>query len=187
MKPTLMQLAMKYHSDKLYWHSYISSGKYEELFGGLKQPVNSVLELGIGNRDLMLPFLPEGTEYVHGSSLRLWKDFFPDAQIYGCDNREDTLFSEYRIQTMLCDQSQPFDLGCLVGSFGPYFDIIIDDASHQYEDQRLTVSLLRHSAMQLYVIEDVFPDKGNLLAEEFHGEFWQGEKGRDDGLVIIRK
>ena len=184
MKPTLIELAMKYHSDKLHWHSYIP--KYEELFKGME--VKRLLEIGIGYRDLMKPFLPYEVEYVHGSSLKMWEEYFPEAEIFACDIRLDTLINEGRIHSMVCDQSDPFDLGIMCGLFGLVYQVIIDDGSHQYEQQRLTArQLLRYCQPSLYIIEDVWLDTGELLAKEFGGELWKGEKGRDDNLVVIRK
>lgn len=185
MKPTLLQLAEIFHSDKLHWHSYIP--KYEELFKDRK--VETLLEIGIGYADLMTPFLPEGVSYIHGSSLYMWQEYFPDAEIFACDIREGTLINEGRIRSCRCDQNSPFDLGCLVAEFGPSWDVVIDDGSHQYEHQQFTAAVLLEYVNPggLYVIEDTWPENGKLLAEEFGGTFWQGEKGRDDGLVIIRK
>jgi hypothetical protein len=184
---SLTELAIKYHSDKYYWHSYISSGKYEELFAG--RDVETLLEIGIGHADLMKPCLPEGMEYIHGSSLYMWQEFFPEAQIFACDIREGTLVNEGRIQSMVCDQSKVDDL-IKLGLFCKRFpDVIIDDASHIYEHQRITAEFFvpYMPAGALYVIEDCWPENGNALVNEFGGEFWQGEKGRDDGLVIFKK
>lgn len=182
--PSLIELAGKYSSDKLHWHSYIP--KYQELFEGLQ--VKRLLELGIGYRDLMVPFLPAGVPYVHGSSLKMWEEYFPEAAIFACDIREDALINEGRIRSMVCNVTDPLELGIMCGVYGLIYDVIIDDASHQYEDQRKTTALLlRFSRPFLYVIEDVWEDTGILLAAEFGGELWRGEKGRDDNLVIIRR
>ena len=40
-----------------------------------------------------------------GASLRMWKDYFPNASIFGCDIDRDVLFSEERIKTFHCDQT----------------------------------------------------------------------------------
>lgn len=150
--------------------------------------VKRLLEIGIGHESLMKPFLPADVPYVHGSGLKMWEEYFPEAKIFGCDIREDVLVNEGRIHSMVCDQLSSFDLGFMIGTFGQEWDVIIDDGCHDYEAQHFTASLLLHYAKpSLYVIEDVWADKGKLLAAAFGGEFWQGKKGRDDGLVIIRK
>lgn len=182
-RPPLRDLAVKYSSDKYFWHSFVPI--YEQLFEGMK--VKKLLEIGIGHEGLMRPFLPPGIPYVHGSSLRMWEEYFPEAQIFACDIREDTLINEGRIRSMYCDQSSGIDIGVMCSRFGLEFDVIIDDGSHLYEHQQLTAKMLLDCAKQLYVIEDVWANTGQLLVKEFGGEFWQGDKGRDDGLVIIRK
>ncbi len=228
MSPTLEELAKKYSSDKLYWHSYIPI--YESLFHGghmwtpmpgSQAPgagpalssfaycqfcryrndspeippcinkgveVRRLLEIGIGFKDLMVPFLPAGVEYVHGSSLKMWEEYFPEAEIFACDIREDALINEGRIRSMVCDQSSPLELGVMCGVYGLIYDVIIDDGSHQYEQQRISARmLLRYSKPSLYVIEDVWEDTGLLLAQEFNGQLIRGEKGRDDNMVVIRR
>lgn len=181
---TLEELAKKYSSDKLYWHSYIPM--YEKLFAGMK--VRRLLEIGIGFRDLMVPFLPAGVEYVHGSSVKMWEEYFPEAMIFACDIREDALVNEGRIRSMLCDQSNAFDLGIMCGAFGLQYDVIIDDGSHDYLHQKITAQLLlKYTRSSIYIIEDVWPNKGQALADEFGGELLCGEKGRDDNMVVIRR
>jgi hypothetical protein len=181
----LYELAEKYHSDKLYYHSYIK--KYTELFEGMQ--VKKLLEIGIGHKDLMQPFLPEGIEYVHGSSLKMWEEYFPDAQIYGCDIRLDTMFKEGRIQTALVDQSLPEDLIRLMQWSGGDFDVVIDDGSHLGTDQENTYRTLWPFMKKgsLYVIEDIWPEAGIHIAAKYEGELWIGEKGRDDNLVIFKR
>lgn len=185
----LYDLAVKYASDKLYWHSYIPF--YESLFDpkneNLTIPVRRVLEIGIGHESLMQPLLPVGVKYVHGSSLRMWEEYWPNAQIYGCDIREDVLVNEGRIKSKVCNQASPIDLlGLMAWSMGR-FDLIIDDGSHLFEDQMVTaICLLPYlNAGGVYIIEDVWPDKGAQLALEFGGMLWRGDKGRDDNLVVI--
>lgn len=186
MKPTLLQLAEKYHSDKLYWHSYIPM--YEELFQD--RDVKRLLEIGIGFKDLMQPFLPAGVEYVHGSSVKMWEEYFPEAEIFACDIREDALVNEGRIRSTLCDQSSPADLGKLLEWSGAGFDVVIDDGSHLYLHQFTTAGVLipQMKKGSIYVIEDVWDnEEGRALAKAFGGELWNGEKGRDDNMVVIRR
>src|SRR3990167_1615675 len=178
MRPSLESLAIKYSSDKYYRHSYIPV--YERLFQGV--PVRRLLEVGIGFKDLMVPFLPKGVEYVHGSSLRMWREYWPGADIYACDIREDALIQEYRIISAVCDQSKLrslFDLKLWASnSRGCWFDVIIDDGSHQFNHQLLTAAVLLPTLVTggVYVIEDTYPDKGAELAAMFGGELIVGSK-----------
>ena len=42
-----------------------------------------------------------------GASLRVWRDYFPNAIIYGADIDKDILFAEERIKTFYIDQLDP--------------------------------------------------------------------------------
>src|SRR5688572_15825869 len=165
-KPTLTELAKKYGVDKLHRHSYLPT--YERILGNMK--VNRLLEVGVGFRDLMAPFVPF---YVHGASLRMWSDYWPDANIYACDLREDALVNERNIRSWCADQSKPYDMGRLIANCGGKCEIIIDDGSHEYEHQIITATTLLPWVMPhggVYVIEDTYPDKGAELAKMFGGE-----------------
>ena len=183
---TLTELAKKYGCDKFYSHSYL--GVYEQLLA--KRKVNRLLELGIGYESLMTPFVPH---YVHGASLRMWSEFWPDADIFACDIREDTLVNEGRIKSVVCDQSSGASLAEMVfavtDGLKHKFDVVIDDGSHQLEHQKLTASvLLPHIAKGgVYIIEDTYIDKGAELAVMFGGVLVIGTKRSDDCLVVIHR
>lgn len=186
---TLQALAEKYGCDKLHIHSYIPF--YEGLFQG--REVKRLLEIGIGYEDLMKPFVPF---YVHGASLKMWEEYFPEAEIFGCDIREDTLINEGRIHSFVCDQSSSSSLLKLMRSTGGacrnrigHFDVIIDDGSHQAEHQitsaRVLLPYLNRGGV--YIIEDVQdPDTvtealggGRVIKFSPRGPVW------DDTLVLL--
>ena len=182
----LKELAIKYSSDKYYWHSYIPV--YQKLFEGLH--VHRLLEIGIGHESLMKPFLPEGVPYVHGSSLLMWQEFFEQAAIYACDIREDTLVNQGRIRSVVCDQNLNSDLWSMVDAFGRLpFDVIIDDGCHEWGSQVATaIFLLPHLAANgLYIIEDIWEKDAVQMARLFKGEVIKGEHGRDDNMVVVRR
>ncbi len=178
----LTELAWMYSCDKLHAHSYIDSGFYEQLFKWVK--VRRLLELGIGYQDLMAPFVPE---YIHGASLKLWESYFPDAAIYACDIRPETLVNEGRIQSFVCDQSSPLALLELVRTTGGNWDVVIDDGSHVLSDQVVTaVTLLPHvTPGGVYVVEDC--QQPEDLAKAIGGVVVRFNKRADDILVVIRK
>ena len=106
--------------------------------------VKAVLEIGIGTmisgvHSSMVGFAQEG--YKPGGSLRAWRDFFPNATIYGMDVQPDTQFNdEKRIVTFLCNSIDPDQVGEMMGKLGnAKFDIIIDDGSHVIDDQFKTL------------------------------------------------
>jgi hypothetical protein len=179
----LEDLAILYGSDKYYSHSYIPF--YEELFAG--RPVKRLLEIGIGFKDLMIPFTPK---FVPGSSLRMWADYFPEAEIYACDIREETLISEGRIHSMVCDQSSGVSLATMAFEFSEGltkgFDVIIDDGSHHPEHQIFTAQCLlsRLNKGGVFVIEDVREPR---IASIIGGTVYQFDKRPDDCLVVIQR
>src|SRR5258706_4933090 len=139
-KSRLTQLAEKYCVDKLHSHSYIPA--YSELFDGLD--VRRILELGVGYESLMKPFV---MKYIHGASLKMWEEYWPEAQIFSADIREDTLINEGQIRSFVVDQSSAESLATLVGKCssvdgGWEFDVVIDDGSHQLEHQWTSLSML---------------------------------------------
>lgn len=178
---TLTSLAEKYGCDKLHSHSYIPF--YEELFTGMN--VRRLLEIGIGYEELMTPFVPH---YVHGASLLMWEEYFPEADIFACDIRPETLVNGGRIKSVVCDQSDSVSLVSMMNTFGAFsdpFDVIIDDGSHQTEHQVHTCQLLRWhlSRKGVYVIEDVQePEK---VARLVGGKVHRFGKRPDDNLVVV--
>lgn len=181
---TLSELAVKYASDKFYKHSYIDV--YERLFEGFSP--KRVLEIGIGYPELMQRQLPSGVGYVHGSSLRMWSELWPDAAIYGADIRLDTHINEGRIRSLYVDQSSFDTMKTLGEYFGP-FDLIIDDGSHYLGDQfKSALALLPAlSCGGIYVIEDLLPDNADFLVRLLQqGEVIRLGKTWDDNLVIVR-
>lgn len=138
----LCKLAFKYGSDKclrLKKHSY--TNYYYELLKNKRSKVKKVLEIGIGG----------------GASLRMWRDFFPEAQIYGAEYVPGRLFTEKRIETFLCDQRRGDHLSNLIAKIGSDIDVVIEDASHRPRDQVFTCLRLMPllSPKTIYVIEDV--------------------------------
>jgi hypothetical protein len=121
----LRELFDEYGSDK-------ASQGYHWIYGsilGHKDSVSAVLEIGIGSTDkAYVSHMPELGR--PGASLRAFRDFLPDAQIYGADVDRGILFEEKRIKTLFVDQTdrQTFDI--LAQRIGNTFDLIIDDGLH---------------------------------------------------------
>ena len=115
---------------------------YEKRFSSIKTQVQKVLEIGIDQ----------------GGSLRMWRDFFPNATIFGIDNRSEFIFSENRILTFLIDQTDRIQLEIFGKNYG-LFDIIIDDGSHQIEHQQISFGcLFKYLKIGgFYIIEDLEP------------------------------
>ena len=162
MKTELCEYFKKYSSDKCpeIGHSY--STHYYELFKDGKDKFTDILEIGIGNNELMKPLY--GEKYIIGGSLKALRDFFKNATIYGLDIRKDVFFTEERIKCFYTDQSSSEELHKTIDNIKKSlnknnltFDLIIDDGSHIVEHMVLSFETL-HQYLKiggLYIIEDI--------------------------------
>jgi 23S rRNA U2552 (ribose-2'-O)-methylase RlmE/FtsJ len=157
---TLCELAEKYGVDKCPAIRHTYTPPYHVLLSPLRQSVKTILEIGIGNVPLMKPIV--GENYKPGASLRMWRDYFPNANIIGCDILRSVLFNdEDRIKTFFVDQSNESSLVELAKSITPngnYLDLIIDDGSHIEEHMILSFKTLWQYVKPkggIYIIEDI--------------------------------
>lgn len=205
-------LCDKYGSDKgevtpisnpYNWPSHNYADFYNLAFGLRRNDVRSVVECGLGTNNPDL----ESSMGVHGkpgASLRLWRDYFPNANVIGCDIDKDILFKEDRITTFYCDQTssdsiQKFssDAELLEDSV----DIIIDDGLHKFFAGKCffenMISLLRSDG--IYIIEDV-THKDIIQYKEYFAELGETYEARfvylksphramgdDNNLICITK
>jgi hypothetical protein len=162
----LNALCQKYGSDKgeitshdhpYPWPSHSYADFIERHFQHCKEYVKRVFECGIGTNNPSLP-ASMGVNGRPGASLRVWRDYFPNANIVGADIDKTILFSEERITTFYCDQTNPESIRELwMNVEVQEFDLMIDDGLHTFEGG---ISLLEHSFHKLklgglYIIEDV--------------------------------
>lgn len=161
MESTLEQCMQCYGSDKSPTsnvHAYTVA--YEQLFRERRDTTTSILEIGLGYRFYKGSWMKGNERYMTGASLRAWRDYFPNAHVYGCDIAQHVLFQEDRISTFFMDQAKQ-DQASVVEQSVPAkarpFDIIVDDGSHVPEHQFLSavrlLPLVRDGG--IYVIEDV--------------------------------
>jgi trans-aconitate methyltransferase len=151
----LCELARKYETDKGGQHFRYGGGDadtnhnytpvYHEMFGEHRDEVKHVLEIG-----------------VHaGSSLRMWKEYFPFAEIVGIDTNQDCLkHIEPRIKVFMADQNNPSQLLAVLANLGedaPLFDLIVDDGSHEREHQITSLKTLLPFLQPwgYYIVEDL--------------------------------
>lgn len=94
---------------------------------------------------------------LDGASLRAWAEYFPDADIYAADIDKSRLINEGRIQSHFVDCSSADSLRYFACDKIGLFAVIVDDASHQIEDQLLAFEYLRKCLKWggVMVIEDV--------------------------------
>jgi hypothetical protein len=153
----LFSLVEKYGTDKtLSGYTYT----YSDLFIPIKNDVKSVLEIGLGTLNPAIPSTFAGNTqhfsyYKPGGSLRVWRDFFTNANVYGVDIAKDCMFKEDRIETFLFDSSEKEYVEYYLDSLE--FDVIIDDGNH---DPKFQIKTLRNLLPKLknggyYIIEDI--------------------------------
>jgi hypothetical protein len=174
----LCKLALKYGTDKgPGGHNY--TPYYHSLFKDRRESVKKVLELGIDQ----------------GWSLFMWRDYFPNAIIYGLESNPnwiERLRHEERMTFFQCDQSYTVDLVNAGGWAGPDFDFMVDDGSHQPQHQIQTANILASllGIDGVYVIEDVGHPEAVIPQLRFRYEIVQPETARpdveDDRLIVIR-
>lgn len=176
---TIQQLCVKYGTDKTpeIGHSYAPI--YDKILGELNP--RHILEIGIGYKGLMERYV---SQYQAGASLRVWRDYFPEAQIYGIDNHSEAMLNERRITTLIGDSTDEKWVGALKL---PKFDFIIDDGSHEHRDQLKTAMLFMSKLKVggLYFIEDVaWPIHLMKDLADWNPELLNHAKG--DSLILVR-
>jgi len=136
----LCKLALKYGADKCPQIGHCYTPFYYEFFKKRRQSIKKVLEIGVGNRR-QKKYIPG---YIIGASLRMWRDFFPNAWVYGGDIVRDSVFEDDRLSTYYCDEMNNDDILKLVEKTGTDIDIVVDDASH-------------HMGHQIFLFETLMP------------------------------
>ena len=84
----MCKLAYKYGTDKCPKLNHVYTPFYYKLFNKKRKAIKKVFEMGIGGSRVM-KYIPQ---YQTGASLRMWRDFFPNAHIYGADYDPELLF-----------------------------------------------------------------------------------------------
>lgn len=201
----LNNLCKKHGCDKGYfkdykkfitWKPHNYTDLYYFLFSNKKLKIKNVFELGIGTNKVF----KDGLKRVSkpGASLRVWRDFFKNSNIYAGDIDPKTIFNERRIKTFIVDQFSSSSVKKMWKKIGvKKFDLIIDDGCHQFDG---TINFFKNSINYLdangfYIIEDIYyKDKERLIKyfENKDFQFYYIELSsqfdhKDNNLFIIRK
>ena len=166
----LSALCDKYGSDKgeiaksghpYPWPSHTYADFYSRLYDHCRIDVKRVFECGLGTNNPNLSS-SMGMSGKPGASLRVWRDYFPNAQVFGADIDRDILFEEERIKTFYVDQTDPKSIAEFWNNVGlSAFDFMIDDGLHLFEAGicLFESSISKLSKHGIYIIEDVsLPD-----------------------------
>jgi len=163
----LCKLAQKYGTDKCPQIKHFYTPYYYRLLKDRRDSIKKVLELGVGwykgiEHTKVIYDIILKRHYHQGASLKMWRDFFPNAQIYGADIRPETMFEDERIKTFLCDETKEEDLKKLIKQTGADIDLFVDDGSHEKEHQIFACQTLMPLFKKdiIYIIEDAkFPEE----------------------------
>jgi len=147
----LCDLAVKYGTDKGTKYKGGSGHGYTPFYHKLFQDiqVKRLLEIGI-------------CWEVQAASLRMWEEYFPEAEIIGLDIDPAKMVNDGRIKSYLVNQASGESLGVFVFAHpGPY-DVIIDDGSHALYDQIISAIYLMPCLNKngVYIVEDVQNARG---------------------------
>jgi SAM-dependent methyltransferase len=185
------------------WPAHTYTPVYEHLFSPVRGSVDAVFECGLGTNNPSIPS-SMGIDGQPGASLRVWRDYFPNAIVVGADIDKDILFEDERIHTGFIDQTSPQEIDNFFASLAPKypasFDIMIDDGLHTFD---AAVCLFENSFSHLkegglYVIEDMNLKNIPRFKNYFNGckyadilsvnyMLMSQSPNQDNNLIMIRK
>uniref|UniRef100_A0A6C0JRB7 Methyltransferase n=1 Tax=viral metagenome TaxID=1070528 RepID=A0A6C0JRB7_9ZZZZ len=190
---TLLQLVNNWKTDKNTAHSYL--GLYENLLNKKKHTAKTILEIGIGDFG-----------EKNGGSIKLWRDYFPAATVYGLDilpmaRVMDEIQGDPRI--VLYTETDAYDEDTFNRLFyGPESkhnlkcDFMLDDGPHKIETNKKFITMY----------SKILADDGILIIEDLQSIDWleelaeatpdhlkpyirfydlRGIKGRYDDIVFV--
>lgn len=165
------------------WASHTYTDYYSRLFGHSRQGILKVFECGLGTNNPEIPS-SMGVLGQPGASLRVWRDYFPNALVWGGDIDRASLFQEERISTHYINQ---LDAGSIREFWQAIavtdFDFMLDDGLHTFDaGSNLFTHSIEHLANSgIYVIEDVsLPDISK------YKEFFQDTDFLVDYVLLYR-
>lgn len=155
---SLTELAQEFGSDKWGVHRY--TPHYERHFAHLRDREMLVIELGIGGY---------ARERQGGSSLRMWKWYFPHAQVVGVDIQDKSFVDEPRITSFQGSQTNRKLMRRIVKRYGAP-TIVIDDGSHRPP----------HVIKSFQILFPMLEDGGLYVIEDIQTSYWPAWKGSLD-------
>jgi hypothetical protein len=160
---SLDELAIKHGTDKGTQSARGLSPKgytqvYDRYLSPLRDTPAKILEIGVQK----------------GASVRMWEEYFPQAEIWGIDIKPDCLqYASERVTIRIGDQTDREFLRALAKEAGP-FDAVIDDGGHRMEQHRVS-------------LEELWPNVrsgGLYFIEDLHTAYSEGYGGASDASTI---
>lgn len=191
----LTKIHSNFSTDKGTKHSYIPL--YEELFEPIREDNLNLLEIGV----------------LFGGSLKMWEYYFENSNIYGIEdfsqptgqayyNDKPVVAEEVMRDLSKNDRIKLFNISCqdtesvheALSSLE--MDIIIDDASHDPEQQKSNMNTFLPKVKEggIYVCEDVrtneiaqtLVDLAKTIKPNCDSWYRVWGKKRDDRMVVVR-
>lgn len=152
---SLVSLIDNTETDKNTVHSYLEL--YETLLSPKKNTAKNILEIGIGD-----------FKEKNGGSIKLWKDYFPNAKIYALDILPsdrvlDELINDERVVLFTSTNAYDekfFNENILKKNLK--FDLMLDDGPHTLESMKTFIRLY----------SKVMTDDGILIIEDIQSIDW---------------
>jgi len=141
----LTRIAIACGTDK--WGAHLYTPDYHRMLGHRRHDKLRLLEIGVGGYK---------AKQLGGRSLRMWAEYFPNAEVTGLDIFEKQLDLGPRVKIVQGSQDDTELLQKLSEERGP-FDIVIDDGSHIVSHVLATFEYLFPllAADGIYAVEDV--------------------------------
>ena len=137
---TLDNLAIKYNTDKGP-NDHMYTSKYSIYLESYRDIEFNLLEIGV----------------FDGASVKMWKEYFPKANIVAIDiDPRCKEYEEDRISIHIGDQTDVNFLNEVVDKYG-HFEVILDDGGHSFKQQIVSFETLfpRLTPGGLYFLEDM--------------------------------
>lgn len=159
-KTELCKIGEKYGTDKSPYNNkkFIHGGEghrhpytcyYDSIFKNLKNKNITFAEIGI----------------LLGDSIRMWREYFTKAKIIGLNDVLDK--HNTNVSNCSFEHIDVKSVNSITNIFDKYkkFDIIIDDASHKFNDQInvINVAYKYLNDNGILIIEDIFEDKNIFM------------------------
>lgn len=197
-KTILCEIMNKEGSDKGNGHHNYTIF-YDSIFSERKDGVELVFELGLGTNNKNIPSNMGGRGQP-GGSLRGWRAYFKNAEIYGADIDRKILFSEDRITTFYCDQTDPQSIKAMWEEIDKKFDIIIEDGVHTFEANEIfflnSIDYLKDGG--IFIIEDIRNSDLSIMRDFIEQcgheyktmrlvELYNSRNNFDNNLLVVEK
>jgi predicted O-methyltransferase YrrM len=142
--PDLCLIRKKYDADKTQLKMNVNTLYYDSIFKNIKNDNLNILEFGI----------------FEGASSLMWKEYFCNSKIVGLDNNINYInkMKEENFDVSFVDVNDDNNISLTLKNLNMMFDIIIEDTTHQIDDQ---IRVIKNSVEYLkpggvIIIENIF-------------------------------